>query len=336
MAQARAELPEIPQLRYQTGGFDIRLTLGAAAQGALLSDGDPDTSVTNGDYDLFARLNAEWTSPSGILIGANFEQTNQSRDTEVLNTGEVYGFIASDFGRFEVGRQDGPADTMAFAAPVIALGQIRGDFSRYAGSQALLKPLDTRDSFKLIYLSPPVAGFRAGVSWSPAFQQNSDAANPRSRTLVDNAVELGVQYQRPVGDWILGVSGGYVYGKAEAITTRADLSSWSIGADARRGPLRFGGAFVRRGDSNRLERDFDQWEANAGAGWIENRWGVSFSSAYTQSSEQSNRLLGLGGFYAITPNIQVRSDVVQFRENPVGRRQTENGVVAVFEVQLTI
>ncbi len=107
------------------------------------------------------------TTPSGVIIGANVEKTNQDRETEALNTGEIYGFIASDWGRLEVGKQDGPADTLAFSAPVIALGQVRGDFSRYAGSQALLKPLDTQDSFKVIYLSPPVSGFRAGVSWSP-------------------------------------------------------------------------------------------------------------------------------------------------------------------------
>lgn len=332
---ATPALADIPQLRLQSGGFDIRLTAGAAVQGATFDDNDARTKSTEGEFDLFARLNAEWTSPSGIVVGANIEQTNQNRQTEALNTGEVYGFVASDYGRLEVGKQDGPADTLAFAAPVIALGQIRGDFSRYAGTQALLKPLDTRDSFKVIYLSPPVSGFRAGISWSPKFRQNGGAVNPRSRTSLKDAFELGLQFQQPVGEWILGVSSGYAFGKAAAITTRANLNSWSIGTDARRGPLRIGGAYVRRGDSNRLVRGFNQWELNGGVGWVEDRWGASFSSAITQSSEQKNRLFGLGAFYSLTPNVQVRTDVVQFREKRAGRA-AESGVVLLVELQLTI
>jgi len=332
---ATPAMAELPELRLQSGGFDFRLTAGAAAQGAAFDDGDSDTSTTGHEFDLFARLNAQWTSPSGIVIGANIEQSNQNRQTEALNTGEIYGFVSADYGRVEIGKQDGPADTLAFAAPVIALGQVRGDFSRYAGSQALLKPLDTRDSFKVIYLSPPVSGFRAGVSWSPRFRQNRDAPDPRDRVIVKDAIELGLQFQQPVGDWILGMSGSYAFGDADPATTRADLSSWSIGAEARKGPLRIGGAFVRRGDSNRLERGFDQWEVNGGVGWVEDRWGVSVSGANTEASDRSNRLLGLGGFYSLTPNIQLRSDLVRFREKRQGRA-AEKGLVALFEVQFTI
>ena len=328
-------MAEIPQLRIQSGGFDVRLTAGAAVQGATFDDNDNSTDNSDQEFDIFARINAEWTSPSGIVIGANIEQTNQNRETEALNTGEIYGFVAADYGRLEIGKQDGPADTLAFAAPVIALGQIRGDFSRYAGSQALLKPLDTRDSFKVIYLSPPISGFRAGVSWSPEFKQNSKAVDPRSRVLVKDAIELGLQFQQPVNDWVLGVSAGYAFGNADTITTRADLNSWSLGAEARKGPLRIGGAYVNRGDSNRITRGFDQREVNAGVAWVEENWGVSVSGAYTESSERNNRLLGVGGFYAITPNVQIRSDIVQFRESRPGQT-AESGVVAMLELQFSI
>ncbi|HQS68072.1 MAG TPA: porin, partial [Novosphingobium sp.] len=278
---------------------------------------------------------AEWTSPSGIVVGANIEANNRDRETESLETGEIYGFVASDYGRLEVGLQDGAADMLGMAAPVIALGQIRGDFSRYAGSIALLRTLDTQDSFKVLYLSPPIKGFRAGASWSPKFRQNADAANPRSRVIVKDAVELGLQFQQPVGEWVLGASGGYAFGNADPITQRADLASWSVGAQARRGQLRIGGAYVRRGESNRLERDFNQWEVNGGVAWVEDKWGVSASSSFTKSSERSNRLFAVGGFYALTPNIQIRSDLVQFRERRVGRA-AENGVVGILELQLTI
>ncbi len=325
----------LPRLEVQWEGLDIRLSGGAAAQGAVFNDDEASTGSPDAQVDLFARLNAQWTSPDGILVGINVEQNSRRRASEVLEAGEIYGFVASDYGRVEVGLQDGPADTLAFAAPLVALGQVRGEFSRYAGTQALLRALDTQDAFKVIYLSPPVGGLRGGVSWSPKVRRNATAVNSRERIEVNNAFEFGLQYQQPVGDWILGASGGYAVGEADPLTTRADLNSWSVGAEARKGPLRIGGAYVDRGDSNRLDRDFDQWEVNGGVGWITPEWGVAGSVAYTKASDRDNRLFGVGGYYQLHPNIQVRADVVQFREEQL-LSGVNDGVAAVMEVLFTI
>lgn len=335
LISSEVALAELPRLEFQSNGYDLRLTAGVAGQAATFDDDDPSTQAPDAIVEVFARFTAQWTSPDGLLIGASIEQNNRDRESEVLNTGEVYGFFASDYGRLEVGKQDGPADTLAFAAPVVALGQVRGEFSRYAGTQALLKPLDTRDSFKVIYLSPPVGGLRAGVSWSPRVRQNARAADPQARIILDDAVELGLQYQQPVGDWIVGASGSYAFGNADPVTTRVGLDSWSIGTEARRGPLRFGGAYVRRGNSNRLDRTFDQWEVNGGISWVEVNWGVALSNAYTSASGRSNRLYGIGGYYRLTPNIELRSDIVRFRES-VLNLPTDKGLVGVLELQLTI
>jgi predicted porin len=325
----------LPRLEVQWKGFDIRLTGGAAAQGAVFDDDDPTTDSPDAQFDLFARLNAQWTSPGGIVIGANVEQNSRRRASEVLEAGEIYGFVASDYGRVEVGLQDGPADTLAFAAPLVALGQVRGEFSRYAGTQALLRAIDTQDAFKVIYLSPPIQGLRGGVSWSPKVRRNASAVDSRERIEVNDAFEFGLQYQQPVGNWILGASAGYATGEADPVTTRADLNSWSVGTEARKGPLRIGAAYVDRGDSNRLDRDFDQWEVNGGVGWITPEWGVAGSAAMTRSSERENRLIGVGGFYQLHPNIQLRADVVSFREERL-RISTDSGIASVVEVLLTI
>lgn len=332
---AQAAKAELPRLEYRFEGFDIRLVGGIASQGAVFNDDDAATDSPDAKVDVFARLNAQWTSPGGIVIGANIEQNNRRRASEVLEAGEVYGFVASDYGRIEVGLQDGPADTLAFAAPLVALGQVRGEFSRYAGQQALLRALDTQDAFKVLYLSPPIAGLRGGISWSPKVRRNTEAVDSREQIRLEDAFEFGLQYQQPVGDWILGASASYVTGNADELTTRADLSSWSVGFDARRGSLRIGGAYVDRGDSNRLTPGFDQWEVNGGIGWVTRSWGVAGSAAYTKASDRSNRLIGVGSFYRVTRNIELRADVVQFREERLMQLRDE-GVSAVVEVQLTI
>jgi hypothetical protein len=325
----------LPRLEVQWEGIDIRLTAGAAAQGAVFADDEVTTDSPDAKVDLFARINAQWTSPGGIIVGFNAEQNSRRRASEVLEAGEIYGFVASDFGRVEVGLQDGPADTLSFAAPLVALGQVRGEFARYAGTQALLRALDTQDAFKVIYLSPPVGGLRGGMSYSPKVRRNTTAVDSRDRIEITDAFEFGVQYQQPVGDWILGASGGYATGDADQITTRADLRSWSVGAEARRGPLRIGGAYVDRGDSNRLDRGFDQWEVNGGIGWITPKWGVAGSAALTRATDRENRLIGVGGFYQLHPNIQVRADVVSFREKRSGIA-IDAGIASVVEVLFTI
>ncbi len=335
MVAGTAAQAELPKLEVQWEGFDIRLSGGAAAQGAVFNDDEVTTDSPDAKIDLFARINAQWTSPDGIIIGASVEQNNRRRASEVLEAGEIYGFISSDYGRVEVGLQDGPADTLSFAAPLVALGQVRGEFSRYAGTQALLRAVDTQDAFKVIYLSPPVGGLRGGVSWSPEVRRNSAAVDSRERITLKDAFEFGLQYQQPVGDWILGASGGYATGEADPLTTRADLNSWSIGAEARRGPLRIGTAYVDRGDSNRLERDFDQWEINGGVAWVTPEWGVAGSAAYTKASDRKNRLIGVGGFYQVHPNIQIRGDIVQFREERL-LLPVNDGIATVVEIAFTI
>lgn len=337
-AQVEAETEtqkRLPRIEFQFQGFDFRLSAGAAAQAAAFNDDDLTTSSPDAQVDLFARLNAQWTSPDGIIVGFNVEQNSRRRASEVLEAGEIYGFVASDYGRVEVGLQDGPADTLAFAAPLVALGQVRGEFSRYAGTQALLRALDTQDAFKLIYLSPPVSGLRGGVSWSPKVRRNSVAVDSRERIEVDNAFEFGLQYQQPVGDWILGASAGYVTGEADPITTRQDLRSWTVGAEARRGSFRIGGAYVDRGDSNRLDAGFDQTEVNGGVAWVTADWGVAGSAAFTEASDRNNRLFGVGGYYRLHPNIMLRADVVKFREERF-LISVNDGIASVVEVLFTI
>ena len=88
-AQAQAQLPRI---EFQFEGFDFRLTGGAAAQAAVFDDDDVTTSSPDAQVDLFARLNAQWTSPDGIIVGFNVEQNGRRRASEVLEAGEIYGF----------------------------------------------------------------------------------------------------------------------------------------------------------------------------------------------------------------------------------------------------
>jgi predicted porin len=303
-------------IEYQFGEVEAELLLAAAAQGATYRDGPDGDSESDTDFLGLARLNLEWISDAGRVYGVRAEANHGTRSSEELGADELYAYFASELGRLELGRQDGAADVMSFHAPVMALGQIRGDFAEYVGITASLSPADTRDSPKLVYLSPPIRGLRFGVSYAPEFTVNQDATDPRRRIIQKDAIEAAAQYLAPLGnDWSLGASLAHVRGSADPQTERRDLSSWSTGLELRREELTIGAAYVDNGDSNDLTRVREQ-EWNAGVAWRTERWGAALSFARNESIPVDVSLFSIGGFYAITEHVVIRSDAVLIDESP--------------------
>ncbi len=318
-------------LRTTVNGVELTANGAISLQAGAYEDPETGRSDEASEWDASLILNAEYVAASGLVYGFRAEVDTGDREAEDLQRDEIYVYLAGGFGRVELGEQDGPADTISLHAPLVGLGQIRGDFVRYAGTAALISPFDTRDALKILYLSAPVRGFRFGVSYAPELESNSDDPNPRRRTRQENAIETALAYQTTLGDWVGGVSAAYVYGEADPVTERQDLESWSIGSEFRRGPLAIGAAFVSRGDSNSLTRGLDEEEINAGIAWRAERWGVALSASETESTIFTNRLIGLGGYYELSEHWVLRADFVSIEEEPVGA-PSASGSVAIAEI----
>jgi hypothetical protein len=322
-------------LEYRFGDVGVDLILAGGAQGAVYQDGPDGDSESDGNLLALARLNLEWISDAGRVYGVRAEAQDGTRRSEDLAADEIYAYFASELGRFELGRQDGAADVMSFHAPVMALGQIRGDFSEYAGINASLSAADTRDSPKLVYLSPPVRGVRFGVSYAPEFTVNEDAPDPRRRIIQKDAVEAAAQYWRPLArGWSLGASVALARGRADPRTERQDLSSWGAGLELRHRELIIGAAYVDNGDSND-PIPVDEREWNAGVAWRAERWGAALSWARNESIPLDLSLVGVGGFYSITDHVVLRADAVLIDERrATGARGTYE--VVLFEVGIEL
>lgn len=332
LAAAGAAHAQETRLRADVGGWVLTANGAVSAQAGAWDDLATGRGETSGEWDASLLLNAERITDGGLTWGLRAEFDTGDRAAEDLQRDEIYAYLAGGFGRIELGEQDGAADTIALHAPIVGLGQIRGDFVRYTGTAALLTPFDTRDALKIVYLSAPVAGFRFGASWAPEVESNSSDPNPRRRTRQENGIELAAAWQTPVGDdWALGASLAWVGAQADPITQRRDIESWSLGAQASRGSLTIGAAYVSRGDSNSLTRGLDEDEWNVGAAWRAGRWSAAASASVTSSTQQDNRLIGLGGSFDLTENWVLRADVVSIREEPVGRGARDS-VVALAEL----
>lgn len=300
------------------GELDVDLRAKANLQGAFFSD-SIDSGVA-GNVDWAVRLRLEYLLRSGWLVGTSVEvdhdvdiASDATIDSGAVELDEAYAFIASHWGRFEAGKKSGPADTMSLHAPITGTGQVAGDFSRYAGSDAQFSPYDSRDALKLVYLSPPFAGLRIGTSFAPSLESNADAVDPTARTIQSNLLELAAQYQTVQGPVSLGLSGAFVTGSADAETQRADIQSWSIGTELRYEDWRVGGAFVSRGDSNSLT-PIGETEINAGIGWSRGRWDLAASTAFIERDDLSRRLIGAGTSIDLNRYLTLRFDGVMFNE----------------------
>lgn len=188
-----------------------------------------------------------------------------------------------------------------------------------------------RDAFKASYFSPPVSGFRFGVSYSPRFALNQDDPDFDDQTLQRNVVEFAANYVRPVGRWIVGGSGAVVYGDADPLTEREDIASWSVGLEASRRRLTLGAAFVDRGRSNLRATSDRETEWNIGLAWAERRWRLASSYAVTLEGDERDHRLGAGVEVDLLRNLYFRVDGVGLLQQERGD-PNQFGFVAVSEV----
>lgn len=306
-------------LETRVGEVDVDLRAQADFQGAYFSD-EIDSGAA-GNVDWSVRLRLEHLLRSGWLVGASVEvdhdvdiESDGTITSNNVELDEAYAYLSNHWGRIEAGIQDGPAQTMSYKAPTTGIGQVGGDFSRYAGTDAQMSPYDSRDALKVVYYSPPFAGLRVGASFAPSLESNEDDPIPTARTIQSNLIELAAQYQAVQGPIVLGFSGAFASGSADAVTQRADIRSWSVGTEVRYDDLRIGGAYVSRGDSNALV-PLDESEFNAGIAWGRGRFDIAASGALIESNTVSRRLVGLGTSIDLTDFMVLRLDGVMFSES---------------------
>lgn len=305
-SMAGATSPAAAEVAVNLGDVALIANGGVSITGALADQPDqPGGFRSAGDIDASGSVNAEWISASGLVLGMTGAADTADNRPDTLKNDRLFAYFANEWGRAEIGLNSGPARRMSFAAPLIGSGQIRGDFARYTNGSALLWPLDTRQSFKITYFSPPVAGFRMGASWAPK--------SKRFGAVQKDAYEIGGQYERPFGDWVIGASGAYVHGNADTPGLR-NINSWSVGLQARNGNIVLGGAYVDRGNSNRFGPALNQTEINAGIAWRADGWSLGASAARQRSRLRDVDLTGAGVSLDVGRHITLTADTVALRQ----------------------
>ena len=235
---------------------------------------DQDTAVTADErsFDMLREselhFNAEGTADNGLVYGFQVEMEVDASDSG--NTiEESYLYLAGDWGRVNLGEEDGANYLLQVAAPSAdsnidgirqvvqpvnytagAIGAASGGFIA-AGANS--NPAGTVDSFdydndetgkaqKITYLSPIMNGFQVGLSYTPDVLDTEAAGPAFSNALTgfnldngggfEDAYEGAVRYEGTFNNVGLALGAGYTHVENDsAAATADDLKEWNVGLD---------------------------------------------------------------------------------------------------------
>ncbi|EWY40669.1 hypothetical protein N825_35165 [Skermanella stibiiresistens SB22] len=299
-------------------------------------------------------IKADGKADNGLLYGAKVELQNgiPTAGTTGIGTDEASVYIGGSWGRLELGDFDGAADTLSIYAPLVGIESIDGDgidflavngvsFAGKTGTfevgrtpwGAAIKAPDSSDATKIMYLTPRVAGFQGGFSYTP---ENGDEAqnviaNKNTRDYTD-FLEFGINY---TGEFsgvsvALGATGTSANGKGTTTSVALkDFTAYQLGGQVGYAGFKFGGSYIDA-DNYYVQTKTDSGDQhawNVGASYTAGpaTVGVIYSesegykramgSTPTSTYADKYELYGLSGSYTLAPGLLIMSDLLYLEED---------------------
>ena len=318
------------------------------------------TGVVNPDSnnaDLDVKNNGEiWFKGStkldnGISIGVDVQfEAFQSGD----QVDEQYMWVQSPtLGRLIVGDENG----VAYLMHIWSLGQgmyidtgtinALGAYQNTSGGTFFNSPLGNtqgraldNDSAKISYISPRIFGLQAGVSYTPRFTQDTNAA--LTTAAPSSGWEGALQYKTEVSGIGLGVMAGYkaadgIDALVNSDSTNADIRLWKANAEISYAGFRLSGGYLQQ-----LEGLAAAGNSIAGHSYIVNAgysagpWGASIGYFHgeaedltaTPGNDEHDKYI-IEGRYTLGPGINLVGGVFAFDLDVEGTpvQQEANGEV---------
>ena len=204
--------------------------------------------VDTQDFDMIREtelhFNGESTLDNGLTFGFQVETEVDGQD-DGNTIEESYIYLASSFGRLNLGSEDGAAYLLQVAAPS-ADSNIDG-IRQYINPSAGLDSVDyaqdlTAQAEKITYLSPNYAGFQVGASYTHDVGDTGSAQRVNEFNEDRAAGEYGAGYE--VAGRYEGVASNFGYalgaGYTHVESAGDNAEAWNVGADVDAGPFGIG------------------------------------------------------------------------------------------------
>ena len=240
---------------------------------------------------------------AGLGYGAQIDlQADISGDTnnKGVNATRTFTYLSGNWGRAELGGNKSVASTMRVDASTLAVatGGINGTWTNFAfipatgiagqgyitttglpsehGAKTLLGDQNSFNATKVSYYTPKLAGFQAGVSYTP---ENSGRGQTVSRTKTGTAgtgaadpvndsdvYDLGLSYDNQFSGVKVSAAVTGEFAKASnAVVTNRNVEAWNAGGLVGYKGVSLAGSYGDWSDSNNVkDRNSSYWTAGLG------------------------------------------------------------------------
>ena len=235
-------------------------------------DQDTDGTREERNFDHLAEselhFNAVGVADNGLEYGFHVEMEVDNTDgSDTIE--ESYLFLSGDWGRVNIGAEDGANYLLQVAAPsadsnIDGIRQyIQPVNYEVAGLGAVATFVDvegfdydndaTGSDNKATYLSPIMNGFQAGFSYTPEIDDSLNGLEGFNEDDVDDAVgsayEAALRYEGTFNNVGLAFGAGYTHVNIEEETaTSDDFTEWNIGLDLDIGAFGLGAIYTESED----------------------------------------------------------------------------------------
>ena len=325
-------------LAQETRVGGIEVVLGGYTE-FLVQAGTRNT-VNNGSFggdrgytfgmDNEVHFEANGSTDRGVLYGSkvwvDFGSGGLGGSSFSTSTDEAALFFSGNFGRFELGLEDGAEDVMFVGGPEAQAGT--GGLDGDAPNLGLIEFTDTGDAAKITYFTPRVAGFQLGGSFTPDFEESRPAEDrfQNSNNEGENGVSGGLNWVGALGPLDLTVSGTLLWADCESKcsapgTNEQDFDDnmfgWGAGALLGFGGFTLGAGYSRS-DSffQAAQGDIASVGLKYGFGAAHVSVGYGFNKPDSSELDDAHNFV-VSGDVGILPGVTLKGDVA-YNSNDIG------------------
>ncbi len=321
-------------IEFQAGGSDQDIedqafggAAGTASKGPSLGYGFRTNSELKFNASGKTDAGMKWKAEVQLEADTNVGPPSKQGSETVID--ETWIRFSGSWGKLTVGNQDGvEVDYLVSsdsATGKAGSGGIDGSWDDFIDARPVNGRLwdevddneDTSDATKIIYYTPRVGGFGAGISFTPDTGANGQAHSTSDDSEDEqNSFAFGADFKKKFGGVKVHIAAAGHIGDSEDEDLE-DVEAWSVGASVGFGGWKIGANYMNKGDS--LEKksdtfDNDAWAWTAGIGYSQGpvHLGVSYLHSEVEVDEvddDESDTIVVGATYVLGGGARVFADV---------------------------
>ncbi|GBD42095.1 hypothetical protein HRbin39_01482 [bacterium HR39] len=255
-------------------------------------------------------------------------QLETDRGSDDIKVDEQWIWLKGNWGEVRLGNEDGAADLMKITAGSIAAGTggIDGWFNVVAPVGIHL--LNSSDASKIVYFTPNISGFEAGISFTPDSGQFGADLPRHNDGHYENWIEAGAAYTADMGGAKFRVGGQFSRADHE-VNGFLDFTGYSLGAQVEVSGIKVAGSWARNSFDN--PNDNTRWTLGVGAALGPANVSITGVKEFNDNSSSDPRNIVLSGDVTLLPGVALQGDVAFWDLDTGGN---DNGVTGVLVVRV--